>query len=318
MLNIDQLIQAASSKANEIATTVASKAAEKAAIAEKEAHRAEAIARVEFRSLVEQAGPQKADLLEKDNKLEATIDRLVGKMNTSHDRCGRLVHDILTIQKWVDEANIYKQKLGTSINASAYEIVTARISVSAFKSIEKTPKEVVARLWEQAYAVPEIAVLISTKQSLTEKVDRILNIRLQKEESLFLEGKYFQKQVKSLEALDVTINVTDPEVSMMLQELPVYGAWRFDFSRNHTIFTRKVKAIKDNLAALKRAKKSAEKVIVEKAVAKEEAFYKDALQSNIVSLADAKELKALKEIAAKRGNSKVLTPKTIEAAKKAL
>lgn len=318
MLNIDQLIQNAAQAAEEIATTVASKAAEKAAIVEKEAHRAEAIARVEFRSLVEQAGPQKADLLEKDNKLEATIDRLVGKMNTSHDRCGRLVHDILVIQKWVDAANEDKKTLGTMINACANKIAKAQMEAKGFREGTKVWNELRPVLMERAYTVPEIAILISTKQSLTEKVDRILNIRLQKEENLFKEGKYFQKQVKSLEVLDVTVNVTDPEVSMMLQELPVYGAWRFDFSRNHTIFTRKVKAIKDNLAALKRAKKSAEKVIVEKAVAKEEAFYKDASSNNIVSLADAKELKALKEIATKRGNSKVLTPKTIEAAKKAL
>ncbi|MDY0199125.1 MAG: hypothetical protein RBR68_15075, partial [Tenuifilaceae bacterium] len=166
---------------------------------------------------------------------------------------------------------------------------------------------------------PEIQALVMAKEALTEKVERILNIRLSKEENLFKEGKYFQKQIKCLELLDAEVSVTtDPEVSMMLRELPIYGAWKFDFSKNHVVFTRKVKAIKDSLAALKRAKKAAEKVIAEKAVAKEEAFYKDAIGDNIISLADAKELKVLKEASAKRGNTKVLTAKTLAAAKKAL
>lgn len=318
-INVQDLIASAAKAAEEIATTVASDAAEKAAVASKEARRAEALARVEFRSLVDQVGPKKADLLEKESRLEKTIARITGKLEQAHDRCGKLVNHILAIQGWVNEANEDKKVLGTTINALGFKIAKATIEAKGFKDISKVPRDFREAMVEQAIAsTPEIKALVEVKEALTKKVEAVLAKRLAKEKSLFKAGKYLQLQVKQLDALDCEVQISDKAVTEVLSELPIYGEYRFDFKRDYEIFTLSVREVKGRIKTLKAAKKAAEKTTTSSAVLKEEAFYKDACSDNIISLAEAKELQALKEAASKRGNSKVLTPKTIEKAKKAL
>lgn len=310
---IQEMIASAAKAAKEMATTVANEAAKKAAV---EADRIEKEAAM-FASEAEKVAPRKSDLLEKEGKLEKTINRLLGKLEETHDKCGRGADKLQSIERWTKESNFMKMELGTSIVANSYKMAKAHLEAKGFKEGTRSFNELKGAMMEKFIStVPEISALVAEKERMSAKVEAVKAARLRVEEGLYKEGKRLQWIIQALEVLDVQVAVNDPLVLSVLQELPLYGKWKFDFKRKYVVFAVKVKAIKDKVKASSLAKGAA-KVAALKEVANEEAFYKDAVPENIISLAEAKELKALADAARRSGNTvKPLTVKTIEKARK--
>jgi len=310
---IQEMITSAALAAEKMATTVAEVAAKAAAV---EAAKVESEAAM-FASEAEKVAPRKGDLLEKEGKLEKTINRLLKRLEETHDKCGREVEKIQSIARWTKESNFMKMELGTAIAANSYKMAKAHLEAKGFKEGTRSFNELKGAIMEKFIStVPEISTLVAEKERMSAKVEAVKAARLRVEEGLYKEGKRLQWIIQSLDALDVQVVVNDQLVSSMLQELPPYGQWKFDFKKNYTIFRAKVKAIKDKVKASSAAKGAA-KVAALKEVVKEEAFYKDTCSENIISLAEAKELKALADAARRSGNTvKPLTVKTIEKARK--
>lgn len=313
---IQKMIAAANQAATVKATSVAQAAQVKAAEVQAALEVELAEAKATFASAVEDSSPRKIDLLEKAGKLEKVVEQINARITSSEFVIEAKVASLGMISSYVQSCTEAKRDLGTAINASAWAIVKAQLEAKGFREGTKVYNDLKPAMMEKAISsTPEIAALVAVKEDVTKRADKVTKARLNVERDLFKAGKYLQKQVKMLDALDMDVVFASKAIGEVLIELPVYDSWRFDFSRQYNLFSSMVKEAKEKVRASKLARNQKEKAEAAKASVELEVQMKDLCTSNIISLAEAKELQALAAASQKSRNTKVLTQKTFERAK---
>lgn len=311
---IAKAAQAAQAKATTVATEAqARKEATKVAL-EKELESMKA----EWTIGVEESTPRKSNLLEKEGKLESVVARISDKLYSYESQIEAKVASLDLISAYVQSANDAKRDLGTAINASAWAIVKAQLEAKGFKLDSRPAMEMKQTLMDRAIeTTPEIMELVTMKDIISKRADKVTKARMQVEKDLYYAVKGLQLQIVKLDTLDLEVRIGSPLVTMALLEAPIYGEYRFDFSKKFELFSGTVKGIKDKIRASKVAKSAKEKSEAASEVEAVEVQMQEMNKRNIISLADAKELKALAEASSKSHNTKILTQKTFENARKA-